>query len=490
MDKHRPCQTENVESWFPAVGGSGLAEPGRAKAGSTMNEIVQEIPARSAPLASRGASPLTGRFRTPGDKAISHRALILGALAVGHTTIEGLLEAEDVLATAVALRQVGVRIEQRDGAWHVYGLGVGGLLAPEQPLDLGNSGTGARLLMGLLAPYPFASRFTGGPTLTRRPMQPLLDALAPIGASATDARDGGLPLTLRGPRIALPINHTMAAPSEQIKSALLLAGAQIAGTSTVIEPVATGDHTEKMLADFGGAVTVVSDEAGGATISVSGLTELRPRHVLVPGDPSSAAYPVVAALIVPGSELLIENVLINPTRTGLIDTLLEMGGDIQFLNQHEAGGEHIADLRVRSSRLKGIHVGAVHAASMLDDIPVLAMAAAYAQGETVIEGIGELREQECDRLAATAAGLAANKVTVSEGEDSLTIGGSGKVEGGGKVASRDDHRIAMSFLVLGLASHKPVTLDDTSAIAASFPDFVASMTALGARFEPVKGRSS
>jgi 3-phosphoshikimate 1-carboxyvinyltransferase len=393
-----------------------------------------------------------------------------------------------VLATAAALRQLGVRIDKRDSAWHVHGLGVGGLLAPEHPLDLGNSGTGARLLMGLLAPYPFPSRFTGGPTLTRRPMQPLLDALAPIGTAAHDARDGGLPLTLRGPRMALPVHHTMAAPSEQIKSALLLAAAQIAGTSTIIEPVATGDHTEKLLADFGGAVSVVSDETGGTTISVTGLTELRPRHVVVPGDPSSAAYPVVAALIVPGSELVIENVLINPVRTGLIDTLLEMGGDIQFLNQHEAGGEHIADLRVRSSRLKGIHVPAAHAATMLDDIPVLAMAAAYAQGETVIEGLAELREQESDRLAATAAGLAASKVTVSEGEQSLTIRGGGKVEGGGTVASRGDHRIAMSFLVLGLASHRAVTLDDTNPIAASFPSFVADMTALGARFEPVKGR--
>jgi len=487
MDKHRPCQTENVESRFPLAGGGGLAEPGRAKAGSPMTEIVQQIPARSAALASHGASPLTGRFMTPGDKAISHRALILGALAVGRTSIEGLLEAEDVLATAAALRQLGVRIEQREGAWYVHGLGVGGLLEPEAALDLGNSGTGARLLMGLLAPYDFSSRFTGGPTLTRRPMGPLLDALAPIGVVVSEAEDGGLPLTLRGPLLPLPVHHTMTAPSEQIKSALLLAGAQISGTSVIIEPVATDDHTEKMLASFGGAVTVVLDEAGGATISITGLTELQPRHVVVPGDPSSAAYAVVAALIVPGSNLLIENVLINPVRTGLIDTLLEMGGDIQFLNQHETGGEHIADLRVRSSRLKGIAVSAAHAMAMLDDIPALAIAAAYAQGETTIEGIGELREQECDRLAATAAGLAANKVTVTEGDTSLTIGGIGKVDGGGMVASRGDHRIAMSFLVLGLASAQPVTVDDASAVAASFPDFVATMTAAGARFEPAKG---
>lgn len=485
MDKHSPCQTENVESWFPLAAGYGLAAPGHAKGGSPMTEIAPQNPAPSAPLASHRADPLTGRFATPGDKAISHRALILGALAVGHTSIEGLLEAEDVLATAAALRQLGVRIEQRDGAWHVHGLGVGGLMAPDAPLDLGNSGTGARLLMGLLAPYDFTTQFSGSPTLTRRPMQPLLDALAPLGATGDNDT---LPLALRGPFVPVPFRHVMAAPSEQIKSALLLAGAQVAGISTVVEPVSTGDHTEKLLADFGAAVSVVHDEAGGATISITGLTELHPRHVVVPGDPSSAAYPVVAALIVPGSDLTIENVLINPTRTGLIDTLLEMGGDIQFLNQHEAGGEHIADLRVRSSRLKGIHIRPAHAATMLDDIPALAMAAAYAQGTTVIEGLAELRLQECDRLAATAAGLAANKVTVTEGEDSLMIGGNGKVDGGGTVASHGDHRIAMSFLVLGLASHKRVTLDDTTAIAASFPGFVDAMTAVGGRFEPVKGR--
>jgi len=451
---------------------------------------MTEIPATPVPLASHGADPLTGRFMTPGDKAISHRALILGALAVGRTSIEGLLEADDVLSTIAALRQLGAHIEQRDNAWHVSGLGVNGLLEPDGVLDLGNSGTGLRLLMGVLAPYAFASRFTGAPTLTRRPMRALLDALAPIGAAVTSSVDAGLPLTLRGPWLPLPIHHVMAAPSEQIKSAILLAATQIAGTTIVVEPVATRDHTEKLLADFGATIATNTDDAGVTTISVTGLTPLRAHHLIVPGDPSSAAYPIVAALIVPGSDLLVENVLINPTRTGLIDTLLEMGGDIQFLNQHETGGEHIADLRVRSSRLKGISVGADHAATMLDDIPALSIAAAYAQGETLIEGLAELREQECDRLAATAAGLAANKVSVTEGETSLTIGGDGKVPGGGTVASHGDHRIAMSFLLLGLASQKPVTIDDTTAIAASFPGFVAAMTGAGARFDPVKGRSS
>lgn len=433
-------------------------------------------------LAAHGADPLSGRFATPGDKAVSHRALVLSALAVGCSTIERLLEANDVLATAAALRQLGVGIEERDGAYHVHGLGVGGLLEPSAPLDLGNSGTGARLLMGVLAPYGFVTSLTGGTTLTRRPMQPLLDALAQTGATLLSSDDGRLPLTLRGAHVPLPVDFVMAAPSEQIKSALLLAGLGIAGTTRVVEPVPTRDHTEKLLADFGAAVTVTTDDAGVSTILLTGLPELKPRHIVVPGDPSSAGYAIVAALVVAGSDLLVENVLVNPTRTGLIDTLLQMGGDIQFLNQREAGGEHVADLRVRSSRMKGVAVDAIHAVAMLDDIPALAIAAAYAQGETRFEGLAELREQECDRLAAIAAGLAANKVTVTEGEDSLTIGGIGKVDGGGMVATRGDHRIAMSFLVLGLASRHKVTIDDGSAIADSFPGFVDAMRGLGARF--------
>ncbi|WP_240231368.1 3-phosphoshikimate 1-carboxyvinyltransferase [Devosia lacusdianchii] len=440
----------------------------------------------AVPLAAHGADPLTGRFATPGDKAISHRVLILAAMAVGRSSIEGLLEAEDVMATAAALRQLGVHIDRRDAGWEVQGQGTGGLLEPAGPLELGNSGTGARLLLGLLAPYAFAFTVNGGATLTRRPMQPLLDALAQTGVSVVSSDDGNLPVTLRGPLVPLPIDHVMAAPSEQIKSALLLAGLGIGGTTRIVELVPTRDHTEKLLAEFGAAITVTSDDAGVTTILLAGLPELAPRRVTVPGDPSSAAYAILAALIVPGSDLLVENVLVNPTRTGLIDTLLEMGGDIQFLNQREAGGEHVADLRVRSSRMKGVRVDAMHAAAMLDDIPALAIAAAYAQGETVIDGLAELRDQECDRLAATAAGLAANKVTVAEGDASLTIGGIGKVDGGGTVLTRHDHRIAMSFLVLGLASRHKVTVDDSTAIAASFPGFVDAMTALGARFEPVR----
>lgn len=453
-----------------------------------MTDILPQNPATPAPLASHGASPLKGRIATPGDRAISHRALLIGALAVGRSTIEGLMESRDVLATADALRQLGVRVDARADAWHVHGLGVRGLLAPQVRLDLDTSATGLPLLLGMLAPYGFASRFTGGPALTRRPLQDLLEALAPIGTVVDDAVEGGLPLTLRGPTHPLPFHHAATAPSDQIKSALLLAAAQIPGISTIVEPVPTLDHTEKLLAEFGAEIGVAVDDAGTTTVTITGMAELKPCRILVPGDPSSAAYALVAALIVPGSELVIENVLVNPTRTGLIDTLLEMGGDIQFINQRQAGGEHVADLLVRSSRLKGLRVDARHAATMLDDIPILAVAAAYAQGETVIEGLAQLRHEDCDRLAATAAGLAANKITVTEGEASLTVVGDGKVEGGGTVLSQSDHRIAMSFLVLGLASRRRVTLDDTSAIAASFPGFVAAMTAAGCRFETVKGR--
>jgi 3-phosphoshikimate 1-carboxyvinyltransferase len=391
---------------------------------------------------------------------------------------------------AAALRQLGVRIDASDGAWHVHGLGVGGLLAPQGRLDLKTSELGLPLLLGLVAPHDFTTRFTGGPELMRRPLRPLLEALEPIGVAIEEAVDGGLPLTLRGPKAPLPGEHRMAVPSEAIKSALLLAAAQMAGTSTVIEPVPTRDHIEKLLAAFGASIAVASDDAGTTTSSIAGLTELRPCHILVPGDPSAAAYPLVAALVVPGSDLLVENVLVNPNRTGLIDTLLEMGGDIQFLNQREVGGEHVADLRVRSSRLKGMRIAAEHTALMLDDIAALAVAAAYAQGETVIEGLAELRQLAGDRLATLAAGLAASKVTVAEGDTSLTIGGDGKVEGGGMVASRGDPAIALSFLVLGLASRRRVAVDDTSAVAAHFPGFVAAMTAAGGRFETVKGRSS
>lgn len=447
---------------------------------------MTEIAQAPSPLFAAGADPLRGSFSTPGDKSISHHALILSALAVGRSTIEGLLESSDVLATMAALRELGVRIERRDEAWLVHGLGVWGLHQPQVPLDFGNSGTGARLMMGLLAVYPFATRFLGAPTLTRRPMTALLEALAPMGVKVVEGDGRHLPMTLQGPQLALPLGRGITVASDQLKSALLLAALHIPGTTTLVEPTGTRDHVEKLLEAFGADVVSQTDDKGSVTIALTGLPELRPTRVVVPGDPSSAAYAIVAGLTVPGSDLLIENVLINPTRTGLIDTLLEMGGDIAFLNQRETAGEHVADLRVRSSRMKGVTVDAAHAGAMLDDIPALAIAAAYAQGETRIAGLAALREQECDRLHAVAAGLSANRVVVHEGEADLTVDGAGKVEGGGQVATQGDHRIAMSFLVLGLGSKRGVTVDDSASIAASFPGFVEAMRNLGCRFEPGK----
>jgi 3-phosphoshikimate 1-carboxyvinyltransferase len=449
-----------------------------------MTDTAPDDTASKAALASHGADPFTGRFAVPGDVAIAQRALMLAALSVGNSSLEGVPQTEALFATAAALRQLGVRIEQRDSAWQVHGMGVGGLLEPQAALNL--SSTGAGLLAGLLAPYPFAWRLADG--ASRQSLRPVIEALSPTGLSVEAEAEAGGALTLCGGWMPLPVPPGTVSRSAQVTAALLLAAAQIAGNSTVVEPVATGDDTEKLLRTFGGAVNATMDETGARTIVVTGLAELQPRHVVVPASPVSASYLIVAALIVPGSDLIIEKVLVNPDRTGLIDTLLEMGGDIQFLNQKEIDGEHVADLRVRSSRLKGVRVGAVHAATMLDDIPALAIAAAYAQGETVIEGLDAMRGQPCDRLAATAAGLAASKITVTEADTSLTIGGDGKVEGGGTVASRGDASIAMSFLVLGLASHRKVTVDDTDAIEGSFPGFLAAMAAAGGRFEPVKGR--
>lgn len=439
------------------------------------------------PLASHGADPLSGRLAVPGDRAIAHRALILAALTVGRTSIEGLPETGDILATVKALRQLGAHIESHDAAWQVDGLGVGGLLEPEQPMAFDNWGEAVPLLLGLLAPHDFTSRLLGGPLLMARPLHDVLDALALTGAREVDANDGRLPLRFAGAGMALPMRQTAA--SEAVKSALLLAAVQTAGTSVIAEPIATRDHTEKLLAAFGADLAMAETETGGTTITVRGRRHLRsPRRLVVPGDPSMAAYGVVAALIVPGSDLVVEGVLVNPLRTGLIDTLLEMGGDIQFLNQRDMGGEHVADLRVRSSRMKGVRIDSAHAAAMLDDIAILSIAAAFAQGETRIEGLGALRGLETDRLASLAAGLAASKVGVAEGEDSLTISGTGKVDGGGTITTRRDAAIAMSFLVLGLASRHKVTVDDAGSIDATFAGFIAALTAAGGRFPPIKGR--
>ncbi|MGV8856102.1 MAG: 3-phosphoshikimate 1-carboxyvinyltransferase [Devosia sp.] len=436
-----------------------------------------------APLAAHGADPLSGRFVTPGDNVISLRALLVAALTVGRSSITGLRASHDVLMLAAALRQMGVIVEQRGDVWQVQGLGVAGLLQPQEPLQRGHSLAALPLLLGLLAPYGFVTRFSPGPRLSRAAMAALSDGLGAMGARLDPDPEGGL--SLHGACLPLPARRTLSTPAEPIKTALLLAGLQIAGDSVIHEVVATRDHTEKLLAAFGADITVTPDAGGGDGVDIRlvGLPELSPQHISVPGDPSAAGFAIVAALIIKGSDLLIENVLINPLRTGLIDTLLGMGGDIQFLNQREIAGEHAADLRVRSSWLKGTIVDRHQAGAMLEDIVALSIAAAFAQGETIINGLGEMGE----RLDMLTAGLIANKVGVAKSADSLTIAGDSKVAGGGRIDSQGDAAIAMGFAVLGLASRQTVTIADASAIADSFPGFVAAMTAAGGRFPLIRG---
>jgi len=435
------------------------------------------------PLSARRSEALAGRFSVPGDKSISHRAFMFGAMAVGQTMVDGLLEGEDVLATGRAMQALGARIEKVDGRWHIDGVGVGGFLEPQGDLDFGNAGTGSRLTMGLVGTYPFVTRFVGDASLSSRPMKRVLDPLRAIGVEVVEHHDNKLPIALRGPRTPLPIRYRVPMASAQVKSCVLLAGLIVPGTTTVIEPIMTRDHTEKMLAGFGAQIDIATDAQGVRTIEVMGLPQLKAQHVVVPGDPSSAGFPLVAALIVPGSDIVIENVLMNPTRTGLIDTLLEMGAQIEKLNPRNSGGEDVADLRVRHSKLTGVTVPAERAPSMIDEYPVLAVAAAFAEGDTVMLGLEELRVKESDRLAAVARGLEANGIDCSEGTDSLTVRGKRKVKGGGMVKTHLDHRIAMSFLVMGLAADKPVSVDDETMIATSFPTFVSGFTALGAQFE-------
>ncbi len=429
---------------------------------------------------------MQGRARLPGDKSISHRAMMFGGLASGETRVTGLLEGEDVLRTAYAMRAFGAVIERQDGEWIIHGVGNGCLLEPEAPLDFGNAGTGSRLTMGLAGTYDMETVFTGDASLSRRPMGRVLDPLRLMGVQVLEAAQGDrMPIRLRGPRFAAPITYRVPMASAQVKSAVLLAGLNTAGITTVIEPVMTRDHTEKMLRGFGAEIEVETDAAGARTIRLRGQGTLTGQMIAVPGDPSSAAFPMVAALLVPGSEVLIENVLMNPTRTGLLQTLGEMGGRIEVRNPRLAGGEDVADLLVRGSELKGVRVPPERAPSMIDEYPVLAVAAAFAEGETVMEGLDELRVKESDRLAAVARGLEANAVDCSEGEASLRVRGrpGGKGLGGGTVATHLDHRIAMSFLVMGLAAEKPVTVDDQSMIATSFPEFMGLMRNLGAEIE-------
>ncbi|MEM8795982.1 MAG: 3-phosphoshikimate 1-carboxyvinyltransferase [Pseudomonadota bacterium] len=423
---------------------------------------------------------LTGALRVPGDKSISHRSLMLGASAVGETTIEGLLESEDVLATAAAMRALGAKVERDErGMFHVHGVGVGGFLEPDEVLDFGNAGTGSRLCMGLVAGSGIACTFIGDRSLSGRPMGRILDPLRRMGVDVIARSGDRLPLTLRGPDLLIPIEYRVPMPSAQVKSAVLLAGLGSPGITTVIEPVMTRDHTERMLKGFGADIDVTVNDEGAHAITLRGKPDLKPQEIEVPGDPSSAAFAIVAALIVPGSDVTVEGVLLNETRTGLLATLIEMGGDIQIVNERETGGERIGDLHVRASHLSGVRVPAERAPFMIDEYPVLAVAAAFAEGETVMEGLAELRVKECDRLAVTARGLEANGIDCTEGDESLSVRG-GRVSGGGTVAVHMDHRIAMSFLVMGIAAENPVSVDDTTHIATSFPNFVLLMSDLGA----------
>jgi 3-phosphoshikimate 1-carboxyvinyltransferase len=425
---------------------------------------------------------LSGRVRAPGDKSISHRSIIFGLLAVGETRISGLLEGEDVIRTAEAARQLGATVERlSDGEWRVNGVGVGSLLAPQETLDFGNAGTGSRLMMGVIAGHPVTARFDGDASLRKRPMGRILDPLALVGARTVVCAEGKrLPLTLKGATNPVPVHYETPVASAQVKSAVLFAALNAPGKSVVIEKEATRDHTEKMLAYFGAEIAVEPYGAHGRKITLTGQPELMARAIVVPADPSSAAFPIVAALITPGSEVVVEGVMMNPLRIGLITTLREMGADIVETNRRVEGGEDVADLTVRHSQLRGVSVPAERAPSMIDEYPVLAVAASFAAGDTRMNGLAELRVKESDRLAAVADGLTANGVQNRiEGDDLIVTGGAGRAAGGGLVATHMDHRIAMSFLVMGLASDKPVSVDDTSFIATSFPDFVPMMRRLG-----------
>jgi 3-phosphoshikimate 1-carboxyvinyltransferase len=434
------------------------------------------------PLTASRSAALVGRVKVPGDKSISHRALIFGALATGKTVISGLLEAEDVVNTAKAVTALGALAEKLDdGTWVVTGRGIGGLDQPEGPLDFGNSGTGTRLMMGVVAGHDMTVTMTGDASLSRRPMRRVLGPLKQMGLEVDGDRET-LPLTMRGSNHLVPMVYELPVPSAQVKSAVLIAGLHAPGETTVIETEPTRDHTERMLRAFGAEVRVEPRD-GKTAVTVVGEPELYGQEILVPGDPSSAAFLAAAAILVPGSDITIDGVLVNPTRTGLYLTLQEMGGAIEFLNPREEGGEPIADLRIRASKLTGVRVPAERAPSMIDEYPVLAAIAAFATGETVMEGLAELKVKESDRLAATAAGLAANGVAARVDGDTLIVTGTGgQVPGGGTVTTHLDHRIAMAFLTMGLASRTPVTVDDTAMIATSFPEFRGLMETLGARY--------
>ena len=446
-----------------------------------MPEAAVRHASPASPLSARRAGRLAGKVRVPGDKSISHRALIFGALSVGETQITGLLEGEDVLHTADAMRALGAAVERvGNGAWRVHGVGVAGFCEPRGPLDFGNSGTGCRLVMGAAAGCPVTATFDGDASLRTRPMRRILDPVELMGARAVSTGEGGrLPITLVGARDPMPIVYRTPVPSAQIKSAVLLAGLAAPGETTVIESEASRDHTERLLAHFGADISV-EENGSGRKITLKGQPELTPAPVAVPADPSSAAFPLVAALIVPGSEVILTDVMTNPLRTGLITTLREMGAEIEALDVRSDGGEEMADFRVRASALRGVEVPAARAPSMIDEYPVLAVAASFAEGTTVMRGLHELRVKESDRLAAVAAGLRTNGVVFEIAGDDLIVHGSPRPQGGGEVITHMDHRIAMAFLVMGLAAQRPVGIDDAAFIATSFPGFVPLMRSLGA----------
>ena len=445
----------------------------------------------SGPHRFAPAGPLRGSIRVPGDKSISHRSIMLGALAVGETRVSGLLEGEDVMATAAAMRAMGATITRTgDGEWVINGVGVGGLLQPETALDMGNSGTSTRLLMGLVASHPITAGFVGDASLSKRPMGRVIEPLSQMGAtvvaSPNSGKGGGtLPLMLRGASPAVPITYRLPVASAQVKSAILLAGLNTPGITTVIEPIPTRDHSERMLKGVGADLTVEVEADGTRVIRLRGEAELKPQTIVVPGDPSSAAFFIVGALIVPGSDIIVENVGLNPTRAGLIAVLRQMGGSIEEANPREVGGEPVADLRVRHSALTGITVDPAVVPSMVDEFPVLFVAAALAKGRTVTSGLDELRVKESDRLTVMRVALELAGARLSETEDGLIIDGRGGeplpgTPEGTAVATHLDHRIAMSMAIAGLASVRGVSVDDTSPIATSFPNFLALLGKIGA----------
>ena len=435
------------------------------------------------PMTSCACGPLNGHAEVPGDKSISHRSLILGALSVGETKISGLLEGQDVLDTAKAMRAFGAEVtDLGEGNWSVHGVGVGGFAEPENIIDCGNSGTGVRLIMGVMATSPITATFTGDASLNGRPMARVIDPLSEFGCQSVGRKGGRLPMTLVGAADPVPVRYVVPVPSAQVKSAVLFAGLNAPGKTVVIEKEVTRDHTERMLAGFGAEITIEETDEG-RVITLTGQPELKPQTIAVPRDPSSAAFPVCAAIIVPGSDVLVPGIGLNPTRAGLFTTLREMGADLTYENEREEGGEPVADLRARfSPDLHGIEVPVERAASMIDEYPVLSVVASFASGKTHMPGVKELRVKESDRIDAMATGLRANGVEVDEGPDWWSVHGlgHGNVKGGATCVSHLDHRIAMSFMIMGMAASNPVSLDDGGPIATSFPIFEGLMGGLGA----------